>query len=107
MSLVITINGSSALKTDLGRFECPSVNKKREPRDDGATGLRARPALLLLQPWSAHPDGIIVYVEPTTALRNKEVHSARTMLERVEDRIGFKPERFIGRASPDGALPPS
>lgn len=39
--------------------------------------------------------GIIVDVEATTALRTDEVDSARSMLERVEDRFGLKPERLI------------
>jgi transposase len=39
--------------------------------------------------------GIIVDVEATTALRTDEVHSARSMLERVEERFGLKPERLI------------
>jgi transposase len=40
--------------------------------------------------------GIIVDVEATTALRSDEVESARSMLERVEERFGLKPERLIG-----------
>jgi transposase len=40
--------------------------------------------------------GIIVDVEATTALRTDEVESARSMLERVEERFGLKPERLIG-----------
>ena len=39
--------------------------------------------------------GIVVDVEATTALRTDEVDSARSMLERVEDRFGLKPERLI------------
>lgn len=40
--------------------------------------------------------GVIVDVEATTALRSEEVDSARTMLERVEERFGLKPKRLIG-----------
>ncbi len=40
--------------------------------------------------------GIIVDVEATPALRTDEVNSARTMLERVEERFGLKPARLIG-----------
>jgi transposase len=40
--------------------------------------------------------GIIVDVEATPALRTDEVNSARTMLERVEDRFDLKPTRLIG-----------
>src|SRR2546426_814079 len=40
--------------------------------------------------------GIIVDVEATPALRTDEVKSARTMLERVEERFDLKPERLIG-----------
>ena len=40
--------------------------------------------------------GIIVDVEATPALRTDEVNSARTMLERVEERFDLKPERLIG-----------
>jgi len=39
--------------------------------------------------------GIIVDVEATTAHRTDEVESARSMLERVEERFGLKPERLI------------
>jgi len=40
--------------------------------------------------------GIIVDVEATPALRTDEVNSARTMLERVEERLALKPARLIG-----------
>jgi transposase len=40
--------------------------------------------------------GIIVDVEATPALRTDEVNSARTMLERVEERFDLKPTRLIG-----------
>ena len=40
--------------------------------------------------------GIIVDVEATPALRSAEVDSARSMLERVEERLRLKPERLIG-----------
>jgi transposase len=39
--------------------------------------------------------GIIVDVEATAAHRTDEVESARSMLERVEERFGLKPERLI------------
>ncbi|HZL95339.1 MAG TPA: IS1182 family transposase [Vicinamibacterales bacterium] len=39
--------------------------------------------------------GIIVDVEATAAYRTDEVESARSMLERVEERFGLKPERLI------------
>lgn len=39
--------------------------------------------------------GIIVDVEATTAYRTDEVESARSMLERVEERFRLKPERLI------------
>ncbi len=40
--------------------------------------------------------GIIVDVEATPTLRTDEVNSARTMLERVEERFDLKPARLIG-----------
>jgi hypothetical protein len=40
--------------------------------------------------------GIIVDVEATPALRTDEVNSARTMIERVEERFDLKPEYLIG-----------
>jgi transposase len=40
--------------------------------------------------------GIIVDVEATPAIRSAEVDSARSMLERVEERLHLKPERLIG-----------
>lgn len=40
--------------------------------------------------------GIIVDVEATTANRTDEVNSTKTMIDRVEDRFGMKPERLIG-----------
>jgi transposase len=40
--------------------------------------------------------GIIVDVEATPALRTDEVNAARTMLERVEERLALKPARLIG-----------
>jgi transposase len=40
--------------------------------------------------------GIIVDVEATPAIRSAEVDSARSMLERVEERLNLKPERLIG-----------
>jgi hypothetical protein len=40
--------------------------------------------------------GIIVDVEATPTLRTDEVNSARTMLERVEERFDPKPARLIG-----------
>lgn len=38
--------------------------------------------------------GIIVDVEATPAIRSAEVDSARSMLERVEERLNLKPERL-------------
>lgn len=40
--------------------------------------------------------GIIVDVEASPAIRCAEVDSARSMLERVEERLNLKPERLIG-----------
>ena len=40
--------------------------------------------------------GIIMDVEPSTANRTQEAASTRTMIERVEDRFGIKPQRLIG-----------
>ncbi len=40
--------------------------------------------------------GIIVDVEPTPALRSREVNATRTMIDRVEERFDLKPERLIG-----------
>ena len=40
--------------------------------------------------------GIIVDVEATPALRTYGVNSARTMLERVEERLALKPARLVG-----------
>jgi hypothetical protein len=40
--------------------------------------------------------GVIVDVQATPALRSAEVDSARSMLERVEERLKLKPERLIG-----------
>jgi transposase len=40
--------------------------------------------------------GIIVDVEATPALRTDEVNAARTMLERIEERLALKPARLIG-----------
>jgi transposase len=40
--------------------------------------------------------GIIVDVEATSAHRTEEVESAKTMIERVEQRFDLKPERLIG-----------
>src|SRR5918996_1538885 len=40
--------------------------------------------------------GIIVDVEATAAHRSEELESAKTMIERVEDRFDLKPNRLIG-----------
>jgi len=40
--------------------------------------------------------GLIVDVEATPALRNTEVESAKTMINRVEERFEVKPKRLIG-----------
>jgi transposase len=40
--------------------------------------------------------GIIMDVEPSTANRAQEAESTKTMIERVEDRFGIKPQRLIG-----------
>ena len=40
--------------------------------------------------------GVIVDVEPSTANRAQEVESTKTMIERVEERFGIKPQRLIG-----------
>jgi len=40
--------------------------------------------------------GIIVDVEPSTANRTQEAETTKTMIERVEDRFGVKPQRLIG-----------
>jgi transposase len=40
--------------------------------------------------------GIIVDVEATSAYRTEEVESAKTMIERVEQRFDLKPDRLIG-----------
>jgi hypothetical protein len=40
--------------------------------------------------------GIIVDVEPSTANRTQEVESTKTMVNRVEERFGIKPQRLIG-----------
>jgi transposase len=40
--------------------------------------------------------GIIVDVEATSAHRTEEVESAKTMIDRVEQRFDLKPERLIG-----------
>src|SRR6266850_697650 len=61
----------------------------------------AAPAGLAVFSYSTHylvdvDAGIIVDVEATPALRSAEVDSARSMLERVEQRLSLKPERLIG-----------
>jgi len=40
--------------------------------------------------------GIIVDVEPSTANRTQEAESTKTMIDRVEERFGIKPQRLIG-----------
>ena len=40
--------------------------------------------------------GVIVDVEPTPAYRTDEVEWTKTMVERVEERFGLKPQRLIG-----------
>ena len=40
--------------------------------------------------------GIIMDIEPSTANRTQEVETTKTMIERVEDRFGIKPQRLIG-----------
>lgn len=40
--------------------------------------------------------GIIVDVEATPAHRTREVESTKTMIDRVEQRFGMKPERLVG-----------
>jgi transposase len=40
--------------------------------------------------------GVIVDVEATSAHRTQEVNATRTMVNRVEERFGIKPERLIG-----------
>jgi transposase len=40
--------------------------------------------------------GVIVDVEATPAHRTQEVESAKTMVDRVEDRFGLKPKRLVG-----------
>ena len=40
--------------------------------------------------------GIIVDVEATPAHRTQEVESTKTMIDRVEERFGLKPDRLVG-----------
>jgi transposase len=40
--------------------------------------------------------GIIMDVEPSTANRTKEAESTKTMIDRVEEHFGIKPQRLIG-----------
>jgi transposase len=40
--------------------------------------------------------GIVVDVEATTAHKIDEINATKTMIERVEDRFGLKPDRLIG-----------
>jgi transposase len=40
--------------------------------------------------------GIIMDVEPSTANRSQEAETTKTMIDRVEDRFGIKPQRLIG-----------
>jgi transposase len=40
--------------------------------------------------------GVIVDVEATPALRTQEVESTKTMIERVAERFGLKPQRLVG-----------
>ncbi len=40
--------------------------------------------------------GVIVDVKATSAHRSEEVNATRTMIDRVEERFGLKPERLIG-----------
>ncbi|KFE54199.1 hypothetical protein IV01_16995, partial [Pseudomonas syringae] len=40
--------------------------------------------------------GVIMDVEPTPAHRTAEVASTKTMIERVEEQFGIKPDRLIG-----------
>ena len=40
--------------------------------------------------------GIVMDVEPSTANRTPEAETTKTMIERVEDRFGIKPQRLIG-----------
>jgi hypothetical protein len=40
--------------------------------------------------------GVIVDVEASRAIRQAEVGTAKTMIERTEDRFGLKPERLVG-----------
>jgi len=40
--------------------------------------------------------GIIMDVEPSTANRTPEVETTKTMVNRVEDRFGIRPQRLIG-----------
>jgi transposase len=40
--------------------------------------------------------GIIVDVEPTPAYRLDEVQATKTMIDRVEERLGIKPKKLIG-----------
>ena len=40
--------------------------------------------------------GVIVDVEATSAHRTQEVNATRTMVNRVDERFGIKPERLIG-----------
>lgn len=48
--------------------------------------------------------GVIVDVEATRANRIEEVNSTKTMVERVEERFGLKPERLIGDAYGTGEM---
>jgi len=40
--------------------------------------------------------GVIVDVEATPALRSREVDATKTMVDRVEQRFGLKPDRLVG-----------
>jgi hypothetical protein len=78
------------------------VPKFVSPSDPAAqrTGAHKGPAFFACSDNYLIDVGVIVDVEASRAIRPAEVGAAKTMIERTEDRFGFKPERIAADTAP-------
>ena len=77
------------------------TSTRRVSPTDPAASYTAAPDGLAFYAYSTNylidtDHGIIMDVEPSTANRTREAETTKTMIERVENRFGIKPQRLIG-----------
>jgi transposase len=79
----------------------PPLQRKNVSLTDPAASWTAAPGGPAFYAYSTNylidlKAGVIVDVEATSAHRSMEVESTKTMIERVEQRFGLKPDRLVG-----------